>query len=100
MKLRNLLEVLFWFAVIALAIRYAHWILAGFAGLFLVAGIAVLVGYFYLRRLVKKTQKQFEAMAAEAAEIETAMQTPKQTSDITADGPIIHIHAETVHKEP
>lgn len=100
MKLRNLLEILFWFAVIALAIRYAHWILAGFASLFVLGSVAVLVGYFYLRHLWKKTEKKLAEMAAETAEIESAMQMPKQTSHMTAEGPIIHIQAETVRKEP
>jgi hypothetical protein len=100
MKLRGILDIVFWLAVVFLAIRYAHWILAGFASLFLVATVFVLAGYVYLRHLWKKTEKRMADLAAETAEMESAMHIPKQSDHITADGPIIHIQAETIQTDP
>ncbi|PIQ28700.1 hypothetical protein COW36_11965 [bacterium (Candidatus Blackallbacteria) CG17_big_fil_post_rev_8_21_14_2_50_48_46] len=100
MKWRFWLTVLLWTAILILAIRYAHLILMGFAGLFLLGALGLTAAYFYLRHLWKKTEKQLKQMAQET---ENAFATPQEapvTETLFSEGPVIHIQAETVHKSP
>lgn len=95
LKGRFWLSVLFWGLTLFLVIRYAHWILAGFATLFLLTGLLLLAGGLYLRQLWKKARRELEQMAA-AAEAFTPP-SPRSSAEAEAwEGPVIHIEAETL----
>lgn len=94
MKSRIWISALFWGLTLFLLIRYAHWILAGFAVLFLLGTAILLAAGLYFRHLWKRAQRKLEAVAHESFRQSSGYSPLNPEADT---GPVIHIHAETVY---